>query len=405
MKTIIVAIVNVFSYFVSGLSKRNKNRIVFGAWGGDIYGDNSKNVFEYLMKYSDLELIWIGKKELSGNFTEKSNTKFVEKGSLKSYFYALTAKYAFITNGFSDITNIYSLRGAIIVQLWHGGGIKKILADAVEDKKRKGELIRGIWFRYNIGKRTFNKCQYFITSSKEREKNILSAFRYFGIKPNRIIRHGQPRNDMLVNYNECETERLRNKFKSEFSIPVDKKIVLYLPTFRDKEKEQNMSFGKFIQGDEELEKVLYDHNAIIIEKKHLKLATYNEGIDNIKYYYDLSPFAKNIDIQELLLISDVLITDYSGVYLDFLLLDRPIIHYAYDYEYYKKEDRGFKYDVKDVAGGVFVENNEDLIRELKHHLEDRNRSKNIRDNINALMNSYENGRSCKHIVEVVLGRG
>ena len=125
---------------------------------------------------------------------------------------------------------------------------------------------------------------------------------------------------------------------------------------------------------------------------------------NIELFYDLTAQSKNIDTQELLLISDILITDYSGVYLVFLLLDKPIINFAYDYEYYKKEDRGFKYDIKDVAGGVFVEKTEDLINELRLHLCDRNKSKDIRDSMNILMNSYENGESCQHIVEVVFGR-
>lgn len=391
-------------YFLSGFSIRSKNRVIFGAWDGNIYGDNSKYLFEYLLKEEDLELIWVGRDTIKEKLPTNKNVKFVRINTVKAYYYGLTAKYVFFTNGYSDITKVYCLRGAVITQLWHGGGIKRILADSVEAKRKKGSLPIGRWYNYIIGKHTFNKCQFFITSSEEREKNILSAFRYFGIKEKYVIRHGQPRNDLLVNHCENEILKLKDKFKKEFNIPYEKKIILYLPTFRDKKQEVNFSFFDLVKSDRKLKGILIENNAMIIEKRHIKVAKDSNTNEHSELFYDLTAQSKNIDTQELLLISDILITDYSGVYLDFLLLDKPIIHFAYDYEYYKKEDRGFKYDIKDVAGGVFVEKTEDLINELRLHLCDRNKSKDIRDSMNILMNSYENGESCQHIVEVVFGR-
>lgn len=397
-------LINVLMYFLSGFSLRNKKRVIFGAWDGKIYGDNSKYLFEYLLKEEDLELIWIGRDTIKEKLPTNKNVKFVRINTVKAYYYALTAKYVFFTNGFTDITYFFSLRNAIITQLWHGGGIKRILADSAEAKKAKGVFPISSWYNYRIGKHTFNKCQFFITSSEERERNIYSAFRYFGITENSVIKHGQPRNDVLIQSSEKDILNLRNKFKEEFNIPRDKKIILYLPTFRDKKQEMNFSFYDLIESNRSFTNVLLENDAVIIEKKHLRVANSSGNVEGNRFLYDLTSLAKDIDTQELMLISDILITDYSGAYLDFLLLDKPIIHFAYDYEYYKKEDRGFKYDIKDVAGGVFVEKIEDLISELRLHLCDRKRSKDIRDSMNLLMNSYENGESCKHIVEEVLGR-
>jgi CDP-glycerol glycerophosphotransferase (TagB/SpsB family) len=403
VKSVVKVFINVLTYFLSGLSIRNNKRILFGAWNGKIYGDNSKYLFEYLLMEEDLELIWIGNDHIREKLPVRDNVKFAKINSFKAYYYALTSKYVFFTNGYSDLTRIYCLRGAIITQLWHGGGIKKILADSLETKRDKGTLSASRWYDYKIGRYTFNKCQFFITSSEEREKNILSAFRYFGINDNCIIKHGQPRNDMLVNYSENEVSKLKDKFKKNFNIPYEKKIILYLPTFRDKKQEMNFSFLNLIKSDKKLKDILIKNNAIIIEKRHLNVASSSNTNEHSNLFYDLSSHANNIDTQELLLISDILITDYSGVYLDYLLLDRPIIHFAYDYEYYKNEDRGFKYDIRDVAGGVFVEKTENLVNELNLHLYNPNRLKDVRDSMNIIMNSYENGESCEHIVEIVLG--
>lgn len=410
MKAYIKILLNVIIYFLSGISIRKKNRIIFGAWSGMKYGDNSKYIYEYILKhYSDYELIWVGCEKLRDQVPTNSTSRFIEKSSLKAYYYALTSKYVFFTNGYLDITKRFNvLRNSVITQLWHGGGIKRILADSVEAKWEKKEISTPQWLNYNVGRRSYNKCQYFITSSEEREKNILSAFRYFGINSSHdIIKHGQPRNDFLINNNDSEyIHNIKKKISEKYNIPQDKKVVLYLPTYRDKTK-INFSFSQCMESQgNAFESLLEANNAIIIEKAHSKdMNNENNKMNkNSKYVYNLNNVSNEIDTQELMLVSDILITDYSGCYLDFLLLNRPIIHFGYDYEEYKNNDRGFKYDLKDVAGGVFVDNKKDLIAELKLHLEDSTRYKQRRDQINKLMNSYEKGQSCMYITESVLGK-
>ena len=70
----------------------------------------------------------------------------------------------------------------------------------------------------------------------------------------------------------------------------------------------------------------------------------------------------NIDTQELLLMTDLLVTDYSGCYVDFLMLDRPILHFAYDRQYYEKADRGLYFNLDEVAGGAIVGDFETLCK-------------------------------------------
>src|SRR5690606_7147646 len=125
-----------------------------------------------------------------------------------------------------------------------------------------------------------------ITSSEEREKNILSAFRYFDIEKGCVIRHGQPRNDILVNYSENKVSQIREKFKNEFNIPCEKRIILYLPTFRDKEQATEFSFQNLVERDRKLNDILIENNAIIVEKRHLRVADSYKTVVNSTLFYD-----------------------------------------------------------------------------------------------------------------------
>ena len=96
LKSMIRILINVLMYFLSGFSIRSKNRVIFGAWDGNIYGDNSKYLFEYLLKEEDLELIWVGRDTIKEKLPTNKNVKFVRINTVKAYYYGLTAKYVFL---------------------------------------------------------------------------------------------------------------------------------------------------------------------------------------------------------------------------------------------------------------------------------------------------------------------
>ena len=110
------------------------------------------------------------------------------------------------------------------------------------------------------------------------------------------------------------------------------------------------------------------------------------------------------DSQELLLASDLLITDYSSCYFDFLLLDRPIIHYAYDYQSYGSIDRGFYYDLENVSGGSIVKTEEKLLESLDKNLSEPDLHKRDREKTIAFLLNNEKGISNEEIYKHVLKR-
>lgn len=394
MKNVLRALIEVLLYHVSGLFKRKENRIIFGAWNGDKYSDNSKYMFEFLKDNKEYELIWCGKKEIEDQIPKGENIYFVEHGSWKANYYAATSKYAFITHSQNDISKFNLLKGAKIIQLWHGTGIKNL----VPSKKNKDRFIYRMRMKIQF---IIRRYDYFISSSEANKRRNLKAFKSYGINSNNVISSGQPRNDLFFNFRDDDVERIRNDYFEKYSIPKDKKIITYLPTFRKDKSEQFLFSTLSGQALEQLENILKKHNTILLEKVHHQDINNNkESKNNNRYVYNIGEFY-NIDTQELLLTSDMLITDYSSCYMDYILLDRPVIHFAYDYEKYKNKDKGFYYDFNDIVSGDIVENIESLIKSIDNNLNDPDRNIEKRRLVKNTMMEYEQGNSRKIILRKV----
>ncbi|MGI6329628.1 MAG: CDP-glycerol glycerophosphotransferase family protein [Bacilli bacterium] len=375
-------------YYFSFLSFRKKNRIIFGAWNGLQFSDNSKYLFQYILKEKPgYDLIWCGKSFLKLDLPLNKRVKFVKINSFKAYYFALTSKYAFVTHGYEDIVNFNVFGRAKLVQLWHGIGIKNV-----------GELDQnGNRFIGMLKKKVrcfIRRYDYFICSSKLNKKRNMKAFASYGAKKEKMIESGQPRNDFLIN--QKENLKIRNEILKRYNIPIDLKIITYLPTFR-KNSDKYFSFLN-LEGEfkDNLMQFLKGNKYIILEKSHISISDsfIQEGCND--RIINLNNF-KNVNTQEILLITDLLITDYSSCYIDYLLLNRPIIHYVYDYLKYKKEEQGLYFNLDDIAGGVIIEDINELLNTMKEELLNPQKEKERRKKIKTLMLEFEKGNSCKKI--------
>lgn len=109
----------------------------------------------------------------------------------------------------------------------------------------------------------------------------------------------------------------------------------------------------------------------------------------------------DIDVQELLAISDILITDYSSCYFDFLLLNRPVTFYAYDLEDYRSNDRGFYYDYEAITAGPIVRDVNHLIIEIEKYLRDPTKDADKRKKKCEMFHKYRDGKSCERTFRTV----
>ena len=149
--------------------------------------------------------------------------------------------------------------------------------------------------------------------------------------------------------------------------------------------------------------MLSDENAVLIEKKHFAGIKSNSDFQIKKHdsFFNVDSITQ-VNFQELLLISDILISDYSGAILDFALLRKPQISYVFDYDYYKNVDSGLYFDVEYYSPGDIAYNYEELISKIDYVLKNGKNQRNNVDNIIKTFTSFESGNCCLNIFNFLI---
>ena len=363
---------------------RSKKKIVIGGWFGNLYIDNSKYLFEYMKENLDgYRIIYIAKTNVFKQNSDALRGYFVKKGTFKAAFHIMSAKYIFVSQSLSaDLSQIKSLYlGAVRVQLWHGVPLKKIGFDSKLNKTKKSKL-------RNVLLDT-NKYTFYASTSEIYSNIFLSAERDKALTMKSFIKCGYQRNDAL--FKPQNKEKLMEKYSTLLNIDLNTKIALFLPTYRNNTP---LFLLSSLNNDnyEKLKKVLGE-DYVIIEKSHYV----NKAIiGNNNKVININEFSEKIDIQELLMISSFLITDYSGVYFDYLHLDKPIIHFAYDYEEYKAEF-GLYHEFPEYAAGPVVYDFDALLTEIAEVVKGKDSYHDQRLKVKAQYMTYDNGEASSKI--------
>ena len=148
-----------------------------------------------------------------------------------------------------------------------------------------------------------------------------------------------------------------------------------------------------------MNEVLVNNKIVIIEKSHFAETNLKREKNENKNVIILGT---KTNVQELYIASDCLISDYSGAYLDYLFLNKPIIHFAYDYEYYKNVDSGLYYDIEDFSAGAVAYTFNELLREIENAANGIDLFKEKREYVKNKYMTYEDGKASKLIFEKVV---
>lgn len=348
MKKTVNLIVKYFIMYLSCLFPRSRKICIFGAWLGKQYADNSKYLFLCAQKHSTMRPVWITKDASICKEIRRQGYEAYMFHSLKGIFLQLRAKYAIVSNGISDVNHTF-MGGAIYLNLWHGVPLKKVGYD--DDKtvnwESRGQKIRRAIHKIPLGK------EYVVATSQPYAKIYESAFK---CPSSRVITLGQVRNDIFFDEEGyfLPKHQLRKAAKG-------RKIILYTPTHRQEGKEkfpleENFDFERLNQWCKEKHAVFVIRLHFYHKKETLDLSMYS-NIFNIT--------EKEMDIQELLMDTDLLITDYSSTYIDYLLLNRPLMFYEFDYEDYLMNDREMYYPYEEVTPGYHARNFDQFMEELE----------------------------------------
>jgi len=366
----------IYLYHRNSNNNRDPRCWVFGEWFGNSVGDNSYYFANYLAEnYNELELYWLCK-GLCDTTPLNSKIKVLDFSSREAVEISRKSSVVIMNQGISDLNNsvINYWGNAVKVNLWHGVPWKKIGFDS-EIVNPLVKAFRSILYKYD----------FFETPSEEYSAHISSAF---NIKEESLIKAGFPRNSLFYDLsavNQCKQDLI-----DRLKLPSNAIIISYLPTFRDNQTKL-FSFSNI--KDDSFTRWLVSNNIYLIQKAHA--ADVNSFSEDSEHIINLT----DISAQKLMAASDMLITDYSSCFFDYLLLDRPIIHYLYDYDYYKNTDRGLYYDKDEVICGSAPENEDELIQAIIDNLYNPNQFKELRLNRKSKFMTYESPDSCKIIAQ------
>ena len=323
-----------------------KNKIVFSNFNGASYGCNPKYITEEIIRRKlPYDIVWLVRS------VEKEQAKNVFPPQVRLVGYGTKLALKELASAKIWVDNqrknyflkkgLTKKEGQTYIQTWHGSlGIKKLDADV----KAFNNEYKQDWV--NRAKLDSSFTDYLLSNSDFEDKIFRRALWY----EHEIVKFGHPRNDIFFKNNSEVVEKVRKYF----NITDDKKILLYVPSFRDDEHIDcyKINYKKILKALNNK----FGTEWVCITKLHPRAKKFdNEIIEESDNVIDGTFYP---DIQELLVASDIAITDYSSCIFDFMLSYKPGFIFATDIEKFNN-DRGFYYKLEETPFPI-AKNNDEL---------------------------------------------
>lgn len=369
MKKIAYAILS----FINFVFPKNSKMIV--VYGRSMLNDNSEALLNYLVKknyWQKYKLILLLRSGVKHSFGQEVN---VVNNSVLTFYYCLRAKYVFHTHGMSFCSHRANSQ-QIIFNLWHGSPMKRI----------------GVLSGEDVGDNKANS--YFLCASPMFAEIIKKCFR---LSDDQVFIGGNPRNDYLF---------VKKEIKKLLSLENCEKIIMFMPTFRQsKDVNRNDASKEFpildIENIHGFDEYLKSRKTVLIIKPHPyqnSIGFLRQEFGNIKVLYNEDFTHLGLKLYEVLGSMDALLTDFSSVYFDYLVLDKPIGFTIDDYESYSSK-RGYLFDnpLELMPGKKILNLNElkvfidEIADGIDDYKEDRNR-------VNELCNTFITPDASERIV-------
>lgn len=370
----------------------DEKAIVFNSFSGRYYSDSPKAIYEYMLgdeRFSDYRFIWAFKKPSNYLFLlDNPNTSLV-KVNTKSYEQQLINSKFWIMN-YRVPDHIYPTDDQVYIQLWHGTPLKRLGYD-IESSDNAMNSKNEIREKYRIDAEKF---KYILSPSAFASEKFISAWNLKAVsKESAVLEDGYPRNDFLVNCTEAQLKSIRARLEIA---DIDKKVILYAPTWRDNQHTSGIGYTYQVSVDFDRLRDALKEDYIILFRAHYLVANNFDFEKYEGFVYNVSAYS---DINDLYLASDMLITDYSSVFFDYAILEKPIIYYMYDLEQYAGEIRGFYLGLDELIGPI-VQTEEELIRAIREtsHFSCGEKHRAFNERFNPLTDGKASARVAEHVV-------
>ena len=332
IKLIITLLTNFAFYVLGNIIPKNKEVWVFSAWFGQKYNDNPKAFFEYVNKHhcQKIKTVWISKNsKVIQEVKQLGHTVYHEKSLLGIWYQLRAGKVIICQSLHDDLFSPCIGNKTKVIQLWHGIPLKKIMFDAFTEKTEQKNIF-GRFVDY-LSPYNEHRNDIVISTSTLTQETLAKAFR---IKKEQVFTCGFPRNDIFF-------EKVNRAENAPFEC-------IYMPTFRGGIASECDLFERYGFDFNTIEKELIKHNIQLTLRMHPVNKPPVQIVEKIKNSAVIKLDAGD-DIYQSINQFDCLITDYSSIYFDFLLSNKPIIFAPFDLNEYKQRERSLYFEFEDVT--------------------------------------------------------
>lgn len=382
---VIKLLISLFLAILGNFIPKNRNKIIFISTPD--FSDSSRYLYEEIREnpfFKNHKFIWIVKNK--NKFRNiKKDIIFIEIYSFEWIKEILSSKYVISSHGIP----FWKSYNQISISICHGIPLKALCKFNKNIKTLDRLLIPT----------SIKKINYLIVNS-DFTKRLFSAI-YWILELNKIKSIGYPRNDYLYKSNDESLKHL-NKLLGGFEVEA-KKIIFYLPTFRAYNKDEDIKIKKSIVLNRRLNDFFNKNNLILIYKPHPVNEDFFNGFssENIHLIKNEDLARHNITIYDLLSCIDILVTDYSSVYFDFLIVDKPIVFYCPDIETYE-EKRGFILKpYHRWTPGSKARNISELIESIESAIANPDKYRDQREKLINILFKHKDGRASERIINLL----
>lgn len=316
------------------------NTVLYESRDGKSLTDSPYAIFKYLLNHPDFSHythIWALQdsnelKRIAEEYKKYNNIIFIKRNS-KDYIKALaTSKYLINNSTFQSF--FIPKENQTYINTWHGTPLKKMGFEIPGNPSASKNVLRN-----------FLSADYLLSPNAHTTKMFTESYKLEGIYGGTILEDGYPRIDLTLN---SDTNEVKKKIK-KFDLDLDeaKETILYAPTWKGNNvaKARNDMFQIISDMQKLRENVSTKYNILI--KVHPYL------YETAKKYEEIADILvpDSTDTNELLSIVDLLITDYSSIFFDYLVTGKPILYYMWDAESYS-EERGSYFSLEELPGPI-----------------------------------------------------
>ncbi|MFT3970666.1 MAG: CDP-glycerol glycerophosphotransferase family protein [Micropruina sp.] len=374
-------VLNLPVYWLTRISPRSPRRWVFGAWQGERYADNPRHLVEYVKKMdSSIECVWLATSRAALAEARATGVRAVHSYSARGYWLAATAGVAVVSGGQDDVNRYVC--PPIVVNLWHGAPVVKKIGRASDLVQRRVDRQRlfNMLFPFHVGR----VAQAYIAASGD---EVLSLRAAFDAPEGSVFVTGFPRTDVL-----CATAASERRRGS-----VD---ILYAPTFRDLDPTLPI---RLIRDHEEL---LANRLAELDAKLHVRLHPHTKvspgSAGRGRILVSQGPYNRP-DVNSILKDVDILLTDYSSIFVDFLLTGRPVVFAPFDLAAYVSTERELAagYGSVEVTPGPICHDWREVLDVLALLVRGEDRWSSAREDGARVHHEFRDGNSSQRVYELV----